>query len=235
MLPLPKHVAIIMDGNRRWARDNDLPKIEGHRRGRESIEKVLGCALDLGIKHITFWALSLDNMKRRSEEELDHLMDLFEESFLDLVEDERIHENKVKINVIGRWRERLPEKVKKAIKKAVQETKDYSEYFLNLLISYSGKDEMLRAIRNIVEKDREGGVDGITDELVKEELFTSDLPPVDLLIRTGGEPHNSTGFMMWDVSDSQFYFTDNHWPEFGKEEMKKAVRDYTKRDRRFGE
>ncbi|MFB6217467.1 MAG: polyprenyl diphosphate synthase [Candidatus Aenigmatarchaeota archaeon] len=235
LLPVPEHVAFIMDGNRRWADKNGLPSIKGHEEGKKRIEDVLEGVLDLGIKYATFWALSLDNMQKRSKEELKNLMDLFENSFKELAEDDRIHENEVRVKVIGRWRERLPENVKSAIKRVVEETKNYSKYFLNILVSYSGKDEMLKAIEKIVEEDRNGGVDEVTPDLLKEKLMTSDLPPVDLMVRTGGEPHNSAGFMMWDVSDSQFYFTEKYWPEFGEEELKKAVQDYRNRERRFGE
>lgn len=235
LLSVPEHVAFIMDGNRRWAEQNGHPSIKGHEEGKKRIEDVLEGVLDLGIKYSTFWALSLDNMQKRSREELESLMELFERSFRELSKDDRVHENEVNVNVIGRWRESLPENVKSAIKEVIEETKDYSEYFLNILVSYSGRDEMLKAVEKILEKDRNGGVDEVTPELLKKHLFTSDLPPVDLMIRTGGEPHNSAGFMMWDVSDSQFYFTEKYWPEFGEQELKEAVQDYRDRERRFGE
>jgi len=232
LLPIPDHVAVIMDGNRRWAEKRSLEPNRGHEEGEDSVEEVLEKALDMGVKYVTFWALSLDNVEKRSKEEVEELMDLFKKNFEKIREDERIHENKVRINVLGRWKETLPDKVVGSIEKAVEATKDYSDYHLNLLIAYSGKDEMLRAIRNIVE-DRDNGSE-VTPDLIKENLFTSDFPEVDLMIRTGGEPHNSTGFMMWDIADSQYYFTEKLWPDFGAEDFERAVENYRKRERRFG-
>ncbi|MFP4116979.1 MAG: polyprenyl diphosphate synthase [Candidatus Aenigmatarchaeota archaeon] len=233
MLPVPEHVAIIMDGNRRWAKQRSCSPWEGHKKGEEVVEEVLEKALGMNIKHTTFWTLSLDNVEKRSEEEVEYLMDLFVENFKRIKEEERIHENEVKINVLGRWKQILPERVTEAIEEAVEATKDYSNYYLNLLIAYSGKDEMLRAIRRITEDSPDKG--DITSELIKKNLFTSELPPVDLMIRTGGEPHNSTGFMMWDTANSQYYFSEKLWPEFSSEDFEEAVEDYRKRERRFGE
>ncbi|MFP4115665.1 MAG: polyprenyl diphosphate synthase [Candidatus Aenigmatarchaeota archaeon] len=233
MLPVPNHVAIIMDGNRRWAERKSLPPRKGHEEGEDSVEKVLEKALDLDIKHVTFWALSLDNIEKRSREEVEHLMDLFEKNFKKMKNDDRIHENEVRINVLGRWKETLPDRVVEAIEEAMEATKDYSEHFLNLLVAYSGRDEMLEAIKGVAERARKEDVE-ITSDLVKENLYTSELPEVDLMIRTGGEPHNSTGFMMWDVANSQYYFSEKLWPEFGGEEFERAVTNYRKRERRFG-
>ena len=230
MLPVPEHVAVIMDGNRRWASERSLAPYKGHEEGKESIEDVLDKALDIGIKYMTFWALSLDNVEKRSEEELEKLMDLFEKNFKEIKDDERIHDNNVKINVLGRWEEVLPERVVNSIEEAIEATEDYSDNFLNLLVGYSGKDEMLHAIRSIVQEDDEM----VTPSSVKENLFTSELPEVDLVIRTGGEPHNSTGFMMWDVANSQYYFSEKLWPDFKGEDFEEAVEDYRERDRRFG-
>ncbi|MFP4045728.1 MAG: polyprenyl diphosphate synthase [Candidatus Aenigmatarchaeota archaeon] len=228
-------MAIIMDGNRRWARERDLPVAKGHEVGKESIEDVLKSALDMGIEYVSLWALSLDNMVKRSEDEVKHLMDLFRSGFLEILDEEAVHENEVEVNVLGRWREMLPDEVQEAIEKALETTEDYSKYHLNFLVSYSGRDEMKSAVEGIVEEEREEGNVEVTEDKIKEKLFTSDLPPVDLLIRTGGEPHNSTGFMMWDTSDSQYYFTETYWPEFHYEEFKEAIEDYRKRERRYGE
>ncbi len=226
---MPEHVAVVMDGNRRWAKSRSLEPFKGHEKGEEAIEEVLEKSLDLGIRHTTFWALSLDNVDKRSKEEVESLMDLFYENFEKIRKDDRIHENEVKINVLGRWKEVLPKKVVGSIERAIEATENYSKYHLNFLVAYSGKDEMLRAIKNISERK-----DGVTADIVKENLFTSELPKVDLMIRTGGDPHNSTGFMMWDTADSQYYFSDKLWPEFGGKDFEKAVDDYRNRERRFG-
>lgn len=235
MLSPPKHVAIIMDGNRRWAQERGLTVPEGHEAGKDSIDDVLQAALDMDIEYVSLWALSLDNMVKRSENEVEHLMGLFRNGFLEIMDKDAIHENEVEVNVLGRWREMLPNKVKEAIEKALETTEDYNEHHLNFLVSYSGRDEMLNAIKEIVREERKEGNVEITHKKIKENLFTSDLPPVDFLIRTGGEPHNSTGFMMWDTSDSQYYFTKTYWPEFQSEEFKEAIENYRKRERRYGE
>lgn len=229
---MPKHVAVIMDGNRRWAEERSLPPHKGHKEGEDVIEEILDKALDMDIKYTTFWALSLDNVEKRSEEEVEHLMDLFEKNFEKIAEDDRIHKNNVKINVLGRWRKALPERVVESIEKAMEATKDYSNYYLNFLVAYSGQDEMLHAVRNITKDTSRKNE--VTPDLIKDNLFTSDLPKVDLMIRTGGEPHNSTGFMMWDTANSQYYFSEKLWPDFTEEEFKEAVEDYRNRDRRFG-
>lgn len=234
MFAKPEHVAVIMDGNRRWAEKEDLPVHRGHEKGKEVIRDVLDSAQELGIKYISLWALSLDNTRKRSEDELEKLMDIFRDGFLELAEDDDIHEREVKINVVGRWKEVLPERVVKAINKAIDKTKDYSNYFLNLLVSYSGKDEMLHSIEKVVEKKSGEETVNVRPEDVKENLFTSDFPPVDLMIRTGGEPHNSTGFMMWDVANAQYFFSEKLWPDFSGEDFTEAVEDYRSRDRRFG-
>ncbi len=230
MLEIPDHVAIIMDGNRRWADDRSLSPLKGHEKGEDTVEEVLEEALDFGIKYITFWALSLDNMEKRSEQEIKSLMDLFERNFERIRKDDRIHDNEVRINVLGKWKETLPSRVVESITKAIRSTNGYSKHHLNLLIAYSGKDEMLHAIKNIVNKEE----DTVTPDIIKDNLFTSDLPEVDLMIRTGGEPHNSTGFMMWDTANSQYYFSEKLWPEFTSEDFREAVDDYRKRERRFG-
>lgn len=224
-----------MDGNRRWAKKNGLDKIKGHQEGKESVKEVLKASRELGIKHLTLWAMSLDNIKKRSKREVKNIMNLFKKGFKEMIDHEEVHKNEVRVNVYGRWKEYLPEDVKKPIKKVIENTKDYNKRYLNFLISYSGTDEMLQAIKNIVKKDRNKDKDiEIDRKTVKENLFTSDLPPVDLMIRTGGEPHNSNGFMMWHIANSQYYFTDKLWPEFDKSEFKKAVEDYQSRGRRFG-
>ncbi len=205
----------------------------GHEKGEESVEKVLEKSLDLDIENVTFWALSLDNVEKRSPEEVENLMELFKKSFRKIRKDDRIHKNRVRLNILGRWREVLPVDVVEEMQKAMEATEDYSNYFLNLLVAYSGKDEMLSAINRVVEMNN-GGKTEVTEEDIKKGLFTSDLPEVDLMIRTGGEPHNSAGFMMWDVANSQYYFSDKLWPDFDGDDFEEAVKDYRKRERRFG-
>jgi undecaprenyl diphosphate synthase len=149
-----------------------------------------------------------------------------------MIDSEDIHKNEARINVIGKWQEQFPEGLKKVIKECVDKTKKYKNYYLNFLLAYNGDDEMVEAIRKIAKKCKSGA--RITAQAIKENLMTKDLPPVDLLIRTGGEPHNSAGFMMWDVANAQLYFSEKMNPDFGPEDLREAVLDYGERGRRFG-
>lgn len=231
---LPKHVAIIPDGNRRWAKKRGLLSFFGHRAGAKTSEKILNAALDLKIPYITFWGSSKDNIIKRSKEEVNFLFKIFENEFKKLVKNKRIHANKVKINVLGEWERYFPIEVKKAIKEAIEKTKNYNDYNLTFLLAYSGKDEMIEAIKKILKSEIRNPKLEIDGDLIKDNLWTKDLPLVDLIIRTGGDPHNSNGFMMWDTADSQLYFTDTLWPDFSPEEFKKAITAYSKIERRFG-
>lgn len=231
---LPKHVAIIPDGNRRWAKQKGLPSFFGHREGAKRAEEVMRYALDLKIPYFTFWGASIDNVTKRETAEVQFLFDIFEEYFRKLTKDKGVHENKVKINVFGAWKEYFSAGAQEAIEAAIVATKDYDNYQANFLLAYSGFEEMLQAMRGIAQaKIREPNLE-ITKELVKNHLFTKDVPPVDLVIRTGGEPHFSSGFMMWDIADSQLYFTDAYWPAFTSEEFQKALEYFANTERRMG-
>jgi undecaprenyl diphosphate synthase len=231
---IPKHIAIIPDGNRRWARKRGLPVFFGHRAGVKALDKILKTALDLKIAYFTFWGTSKDNIIKRSKEEVFFLFKLFKTQFKKLAKDPRIHKNKIRVNVIGEWPRYFPAEVKNAINEAIEKTKYYDNFNLTFLMAYSGKDEMLEAIRRIANRKLQSVKLEIDEELIKNNLWTKDLPSVDLIIRTGGEPHNSDGFMMWDTADSQYYFTDTLWPDFTPEEFQKAIEIYSKTERRFG-
>jgi undecaprenyl diphosphate synthase len=230
---IPTHVAIIPDGNRRWAKKRGLKPWEGHEAGAKNLEKVLRVSFDLGVKYITFWGSSLDNLRKRPFREKRALLDIYRRYFLKLTDSEDIHKNEVKINVIGKWEDQFPNSVKKVIRKCIDQTNKYQKYFLNFLLAYSGDEEMVEAVNQIVEKFK-GKVKRITSRMIKEHLLTKNLPPVDLLIRTGGEPHNSTGFMMWDTANAQLYFSEVFWPDFDEKKMREAIMDYSRRARRFG-
>lgn len=230
---IPNHVAIIPDGNRRWAKARGLQPWEGHDAGAKNLEKVLRANLDLGVKHVTFWGSSLDNIKRRPWREKKALLDIYRKYFLKLMDSEDIHNNEVQINVIGKWEDQFPDSVKKVIQKCVRRTNKYQKFFLNFLLAYSGDAEMVEATNKIIEKFK-GKVKRITARMIKEHLMTRDLPPVDLLIRTGGEPHNSAGFMMWDAANAQLYFSEVLWPDFDEKKAREAIMDYGRRARRFG-
>lgn len=226
------HLAVIPDGNRRWAKKNGLPSFIGHQKGAENFERLVFKALENDIRYFTFWGASMDNITKRSESEVNYLYEIFENQFKRLANDKRIHEKKVKVTVLGRWEEMFPEKIKESIRAAIRNTAGYSDYNLIFLMAYNGDDEMLDCINRIVS----GGVSGITSDMVKSHLWTKDLPPVDMVIRTGceGDPHLSAGFMMWDTAYSQLFFTEEYFPEFGPESLGKAIEDYTQRERRVG-
>lgn len=232
---LPKHIAIIPDGNRRWAKNRGFLPWVGHKEGIKSFEKILERIVELKIPYITFWGSSWDNLTKRSGTEVKVLFEIFTKHFKRIAEDKRIHKDKVRVSVFGRWREILPKKTQEAINKAIKTTENYRGYFLTFLLAYNGADEMENCIQKIADNSK-GEKTKITKELIKENLWTKDLPPVDLVIRTGcdGDPHNSTGFMMWDTAYSQFHFTKTFFPDFSVKEFEEIIKDYTGKERRRG-
>jgi len=235
---LPNHIVLIPDGNRRWARKRGLPPFFGHRQGAKTLEKILKAVLELKIPYFTFWGSSLDNVTKRSSSEVNFLFKLFERHFKKLVKDKEIYQNGMKVNVFGRWEKLFPEKTKKAVKEAIEKTKNHKNYHLTFLMAYSGIDEMTEAIKQIAKRKSQSANLKIDEELIKNNLWTKDLPPVDLVIRTASErdnwSHLSAGLMMWDIADAQFYFTKTLFPDFSVEEFKKAVEQYGQTERRVG-
>ena len=234
IINIPKHIAIIPDGNRRWAKSKGLKIWIGHQYGSESFKKILKAAVDLEIHCLSFWGSSKDNLKKRSRAEVKFLLNLFQKNFSELSCDKDIHNNEVKINIIGDWEKQFPKKVKAPMKKSIEVTKDYNKFYLNFFIAYSGTDEVLKTVQKIAKQKLINSKFKITSKTIKENLLTCYLPPVDYLIRTGGEPHLSDGFMMWDIADAQLYFSNKLWPDFTVEDFKKAVEEYGRRQRRFG-
>ncbi|MEY4731401.1 MAG: hypothetical protein RL681_347 [Candidatus Parcubacteria bacterium] len=233
---LPHHIAVIPDGNRRWARARGLPAFVGHERGANAAEKIFDHALKLGIRNLTFWGSSYDNVTKRSHEEVGFLFKLFGSSFANLLEDRKkiLEQNRIRVRVLGRWRETFPEEVQRIIEEIIRKTESHTERNFTLLMAYSGADEMTAAVSAVAEHARvEPGL-VVTPDIVKRALWSRDLPPVDLVIRTGGEPHWSSGFMMWDVADAELYFTETLWPAFTPEEFDKALAYYGGRERRRG-
>jgi len=229
------HIAIIPDGNRRWAERKGVPLYEGHRIGVETTEKIFEKALELKIPYLTFWAASYDNLLRRSREEVKFLIQLITEEFQRLLRDARVEKNKVKIRILGRFREILPAKTLRIIEKLMEKTEKYEIFSLTFLLAYNGTDEMVEAIKRITKAFKESTIK-ITGHVIKNFLWTKDLPPVDLVIRTGCEedPHNSAGFMMWHTAYSQYYFTKTLYPDFSPEEFEGVIKDFIKRERRLG-
>jgi undecaprenyl diphosphate synthase len=229
---LPIHVAIIPDGNRRWARGRGLQPWKGHEAGADNLKRLIETAHEIGIKCLSFWGSSLENLKKRPFQEKRALLAIYKKYFSQILNDERIERDQVKINFVGRWEEQFPDSLKKIIHKCIDKTKNYRKFVLNFFLAYNGDDEMLDAVKKIAKACVKGRK--ITAETIKENLMTRDLPPVDLLIRTGGEPHLSAGFMMWDVADSQLYFSMKNFPDFTDAEFRDAIEDYKKRNRRKG-
>lgn len=229
---LPRHIVIVPDGNRRWATDRGLEPWEGHEEGARNTEKLIREAKRLGVKEISFWGSSLENLVKRPALESKALLRIYETYFKQLLGSDGIHEDRVRIRFIGRWEEQFPASLKKIMHDCILATKDYDKHFLNFLLAYSGDDDMRTAFQQVAEQFKDG--EKVTDEMIKKNLMTHDLPPVDLLIRTGGEPHLSSGFMMWDIANTQFYFSPKYFPDFDEASLREALVDYTSRGRRFG-
>jgi len=219
---IPNHVAIIADGNRRWAKDRGLPTMEGHRRGFENIRALSKKAKQLGIRIVTFWVFSTENWKR-AQEEVGYLMDLAAR-VIDVQIKEAIQEE-TRILHIGR-KDRLPENLRKKIENAENETKHFTKYFFVIALDYGGHDEILRAIKKMKDLDKEKIDDYLDTHLLPH-------PNPDLIIRTGGETRLS-GFMTWQSAYSEYYFSQLYFPDFGPETLEKAIQEYGERKRRFG-
>jgi len=231
------HIAVIPDGNRRWAKKRGKKPWEGHEEGAKRIEEIVRKALDMGIKYLTFWGSSVDNLTKRSLDEKRALLKIYENYFKRLMNSEEVFENEAAINVFGRWEEQFPERLKKILKEGIVRTRNHTRHFLNFLLAYNGDDEMILAIKKIVTKAKKTKDQLVfNSELIQSSLLTGALPEVDLLIRTGSQndPHNSAGFMMWQTRNSQYYFSPRMMPDFGEKEFEEAVNDFLKRTRRFG-
>lgn len=233
---LPQHIVIIPDGNRHWARKRGFSPWRGHIAGAESSKELLQAALDLSIKCVSFWGGSWDNLTKRPKMEIKFLIKIYDQYVKKLAKRKEIHDNKIRINIIGRWRELMPKKVIKSFDNIIELTKDYNERFLNFFIAYNGTDEMLSAINSILKEKKIDNRLEVSSDLLKKHLWSGSLPPVDFLIRTGGakDPHNSVGFMMWNCANSQLYFAKEFHPDFKKKQFIKAIKDYQNRERRHG-
>lgn len=231
---LPQHVAIIMDGNRRFAWTRALPTSVGHRKGKEKLEEVMDWVLDLGIPYLTVYALSTENMATRTPDELDQLYDLYIEGLTDISEDDRIHDNHVRVHVVGR-RELLPQRVVDAIDAAEARTAAYDRFTFTVCIAYGSREEILAAIRDIAHEHASGNLDlqDIDETQVSTRLYTKGLPDPDLVIRTSGEERISN-FLLWQLAYAELYFTDVFWPSFGYQDFLRAIHAYQLRQRRYG-
>lgn len=230
-LKIPNHVAIIMDGNGRWAKAKGMPRTFGHTEGAKRVADVTRAAGHLGIKYVTVYAFSTENWSR-SEDEVSALMKLFRNYLKTCIKD--ADENNMRIRIIGD-KTRLDSDIQETIDYVEKETSKYDGVTLTLAINYGGRDEITRAVKKIAEQVKNGEVapDDISQDTISNALDTEEIPDPDLLIRTCGEERISN-FLLWQLAYTEFYFTPVAWPDFDGEELKKAVVAYTSRDRRFG-
>lgn len=229
--PPPQHVAIIMDGNGRWAQQRGLPRIRGHERGGRRVEEIVRAAPALGVQYLTLYAFSKENWQR-PRHEVDFLMGLLSDYLDRKLED--TGKNNIVFRAIGRL-EDLPEAIQKKIRRNTEESRDNTGLNLTFAFSYSSRLEIADACRKIAEKAKQGLLrpEAISEQTVAEHLYTAGLPDPDLLIRTSGEMRISN-FLLWQISYSELYVTKKFWPDFTVEEFRKAIQVYQKRERRFG-
>ena len=227
---IPNHVAIIMDGNGRWAQKRGLKRTKGHQMGAKVLKKISEYVYDKKIKVLSVFAFSTENWKR-DKEEVDYLMDLFIKVFKDNFKS--IKEKGVKI-VFSGVKTKLNDKVLKEMKRMTEETKNNKNGVFNICLNYGGQDEIVEATKKIVSDVKEGKIkiDDINKDMYNRYLF-NDLPPIDLMIRTSGE-YRISNFMLWQMAYAELYFTDVLWPDFDEKELDKAIDSFNKRDRRFG-
>jgi tritrans,polycis-undecaprenyl-diphosphate synthase [geranylgeranyl-diphosphate specific] len=232
---MPNHIAIILDGNRRWAKRNLTIKEKGHFKGADAVENLLDWCEELDIKIITLYVLSAENLDRKNEE-LDYLYELIHKRLEKLYNDPRLHKNKMRVKAIGTI-ELLPESIKDVLKRLDDITRDYDNHFLNIAIAYGGQNELVDAVKKIGTKIKNGELDAneINKEVIESNLYTSHLPQSspDMILRTSGEKRMS-GFLLWQSAYSELVFLDIFWPEFRKIDLMRAIRIFQKRKRRIG-
>ncbi|WP_420832931.1 isoprenyl transferase [Sporohalobacter salinus] len=228
---MPEHIAIIMDGNGRWAKERGLSRTAGHKEGMQRLKKIVKVVNDLGIKHLTVFAFSTENWKR-PKKEVDFLMKLFHRAFDNEVEE--LHQSDVKIRVLGQI-EGLPRNIKDKIDKVVEMTNKNKSLNLNIALNYGGRSEIIDAAKSLALKVKNGSIklDDINEEKLGNELYTASIPDPQLLIRPSGEKRISN-FLLWQSAYTEFWFTDTYWPDFDERELLEAIADYQERERRFG-
>lgn len=231
---VPKHIAIIMDGNGRWAKKRFLPRVAGHRKGVQAIKKITIRANELNIKLITMYAFSTENWGR-PKDEVDFLMKLPKEFFNEFLPD--LIDNNIRIEVIGDT-DALPEETKRILNSAIEDTKHCTGMVLNFALNYGSRQEITSAVKNIITEIQNDNIDinDVSEDLINKHLMTSrynEFSDPDLIIRTSGEERLSN-FLLWQAAYSEFYFTDVLWPDFNEDELDKAIKTYNGRQRRFG-
>ncbi|MDD1671763.1 MAG: polyprenyl diphosphate synthase [Methanomicrobiales archaeon] len=230
---LPNHIAIIQDGNRRYARTQGISAAEGHRAGADTTEKMLDWARELGIRHITLYCFSTENFTR-SREEVDELITLFREELDRVVEDPRIHTNRIRVQVLGD-RSLLPTDLLASVERAEKVTREYGNYFINLALAYGGRNEIVRAAKDLLGQVKGGRLraEEIDPAMIEHQLYSEkQIPPVDLIVRTGNE-HRTSNFLPWLANGNEcaVYFCAPNWPAFRKVDLLRAIRVYDQRIR----
>jgi undecaprenyl diphosphate synthase len=224
----PTHVAIIMDGNGRWALEKGLPRVSGHKAGTENLREVIEASVEFGVKVLTIYAFSTENWNR-PQEEIQGLMRIFK-TMLDK-ELMNLHENGVQLRHFGRL-DRIEKTLKKRVLEAIELTKDNQTLILNVAFNYGGRDEILRAVRGIIKDGL--SADDVDEDTFSHYLYSAECPDPDLIIRTSGELRCSN-FLIWQGAYSEWYFTPTYWPDFGREELHQALSSFNQRERRYGE
>jgi len=231
----PEHVAIILDGNRRWAAHKALISWIGHRHGADNLDDLMDWCLELDVKIITLYAISTENFNRPPKE-IEEIMNLIEEKLCLILKNERIHENRIRVKAIGRI-DLLPSSIQEVIQQVEETTKMYNERFLNIALAYGGRAEIVDATKKIAKKVKKGELkpSQINEKLFEKYLYTAHMPrqDADLIIRTSGEERLS-GFLSWQSAYSELCFVDINWPDFRRIDLLRAVRTYQRRKRRFG-
>ncbi|AMK13211.1 undecaprenyl pyrophosphate synthetase UppS [methanogenic archaeon mixed culture ISO4-G1] len=231
---IPGHMAIIMDGNRRYAEETlHIDAFEGHRLGKDKLDQVIHWCLRIGIRNLTVYAFSTENF-HRAKKEVGMLMDLMEKSLYELADDEEVHKLQVRVKVIGD-RSLLPENVLKAVENVENRTAGYSNYTFTMAIAYGGRQDIVNAVREIASKvkSEELDIEDIDEDLMRSYISTKEMPDPDLVLRTSGEIRLSN-FLLWQMAYSELYFTDVNWPGFEYVDLLEAVRTYQQRKRRYG-
>lgn len=231
LVKIPKHVAIIMDGNGRWAKNKNLPRVSGHYEGMNTVKKITKYASKIGIEYLTLYAFSTENWSR-PKQEVNYLMDLPEKMFSSFMPE--LMENNVKVQVIGNISE-LPVNTQNAVNNAIEKTKNNTGLKLIFALNYGSKHEIIDAIKNIGNELLENkiSIEDINENLIANKLYTKNYPDPDLLIRTSGEQRISN-FLLWQIAYSEFVFTDTMWPDFNEEKFNETLLIYQSRDRRYG-
>jgi len=231
--PVPRHLAIIMDGNRRYAQHEGLSTGEGHKIGGEKLEEVIAWSHEVGIEGLTVFAFSMENFNRPPNE-VKRLMSMFERELHRLGSDKRLHEKKVRIRVIGQT-DKLPEQVAKAAEDIMRASEQHDRYYFNIAIGYGGREEIVAAVKKIAQEVHDGKLDpeDIGKNLLSSYLYTADTPDPDLILRTSGEERISN-FLLWQLAYSELYFSDVYWPALRKTDFLEVIQSFQHRQRRYG-